>query len=104
MSEDNHRFEPSEEISFAGDEEMPEEERFHMLDAIAHAAGHGPDPGTYRPKPKDTKEGPADTKPRESFAEFCARLGIKRVNEPGGMQFVSSTFLVKQLKSRGLVR
>jgi hypothetical protein len=84
-------------ISFDVDEEMPEEERSHMLDAFAHAAGHGPHPGKYRPKPK---KGPADTKPRESFEDFCRRLGIKLVREKGGVQFVPGTFLVKQLKKK----
>ena len=98
MSEDN--YDPSWEISFDG-EEMPEEERFYMLDAFAHAAGHGPHPGKYRPKPEDTKEGPAETKPRETTEEFCKRLGIKRNNRRGGVQFCPGTFLVKQLKSQG---
>jgi hypothetical protein len=101
MSDDNQLFDSSWEITFEGDEEMPEEERFHMLDAFAHAAGHGPDPGKYRPKPEDTKKGPADTKPQESTEDFCRRLGIKLVREKGGVQFVPGTFLVKQLKSQG---
>jgi hypothetical protein len=101
MSEDNHRFEPSDEISFEGDEEPSQEFRFHMLDAFAHAAGHGPHPGKYRAKPEDTKEGPAETKPRETTEEFCKRLGIKRNNRRGGVQFCPGTFLVKQLKSQG---
>jgi hypothetical protein len=68
-----------------------------MLDAFAHAAGHGPHPGRYRPKPEDTKEGPADTKPREknqekkpqeTLEEFCKRVGIKLVRgERGGVEF-----------------
>jgi len=103
-------FDPAQEISFEGDEEPSEEFRFHMLDAFAHAAGHGPHPGKYRPQPEDKKKGPADTKPqeknqekksrRESTEEFCKRLGIKLVREKGGMQFVPGTFLVKQLKSQ----
>ena len=84
MSEDN--YDPSWEISFEGDEELPEEFRSHMLDSFAHAAGHGPHPGKYRPKHEDTKEGPAEVKPRESFADFCARLGIKHNKRQGGVE------------------
>ena len=101
MSNDNQRFDPSQEISFEGDEEPSQEFRFHMLDAFAHAAGHGPHPGKYRPQPEDKKKGPADTKPQESTEDFCRRLGIKLVREKGGVQFVPGTFLVKQLKSQG---
>jgi len=35
------KFDPAQEISFEGDEEPSEEFRSHMLDAFAHAAGHG---------------------------------------------------------------
>jgi hypothetical protein len=80
-------FDPAQEISFEGDEEPSQEFRFHMLDAFAHAAGHGPDPGKYRPKPEDTKKGPAGTKPQESFIEFCKRLGIKHNSKQGGVEF-----------------
>ena len=62
-----------------------------MLDAIAHAAGHGPHPGKYRPKPEDTKKGPTDTKPqestesqcRETLEEFSKRVGLKYVRGKG---------------------
>jgi len=90
MSEDNHRFEPSDEINFEGDEEPSQQFREHMFDAFAHAAGHGPDPGKYRQKPKDpeasSKEGPADTKPKESLEAFCKRLGIKYNTKAGGVE------------------
>jgi hypothetical protein len=96
-------FDPPQEISFEGDEEPSPEFRSHMLDAFAHAAGHGPDPGRYRPKPEkpeDTKEGPADTKPQESFEAFCKRLGIKHNTKQGGIEFCPGTFLAKQLESQ----
>jgi hypothetical protein len=84
----SEHFDPSWEISFEGAEEPSAEFNSHMLDAFAHAAGHGPDPGMYRPKPKDTKKRPADTKPRESLEEFCKRLGIKHNTKQGGVEFV----------------
>ena len=89
-------FDPAQEISFEGDEEPSEEFRFHMLDAFAHAAGHGPHPGKYR-KPRLRKR---KKQQRESTEEFCKRLGIKLVREQGGVEFCPGTFLAKQLESQ----
>jgi hypothetical protein len=103
MSEDN--YDPSWEISFDGDEEPSQEFSSHMLDAFAHAAGHGPHPGKYRKPRKPRRKAPAvakerHKKPQESFAEFCKRLGIKRNTRRGGVEFCPATFLVKQLQSQ----
>jgi hypothetical protein len=103
MSEDNHRFEPSDEICFDSGED--DEPQHFILDAAAHEAGHGPHPGKYRKprKPRHQAQAPAKephTKPHETTEAFCTRLGIRMNKRVGGVEFCPSTFLVKQLQSQ----
>ena len=103
MREDH--YDPSQEISFDGDEERSQEFRSHMLDAFAHAAGHGPHPGKLHKSRKvrsrkvtaaiDQKK----AKPQESFEEFCRRLGIRMNNRKGGVEFCPGTWMAKALKA-----
>jgi hypothetical protein len=47
---------PTSEIGFEGDEEMPKEFREHLFDAVAHHAGHGKHPGKYKGSPHHIRE------------------------------------------------
>jgi len=76
-------FDPAQEISFEGDEGPSQDFRSHMLDAFAHAAGHGAHPGRYR-KPRLRKK---KKEQRESLEEFSKRVGTKYIREKGGQQF-----------------
>jgi hypothetical protein len=52
----NEEHDPASEIGFEGDEEMPQEFRAHLFDAVAHHAGHGKHPGKYKGPPHAIRE------------------------------------------------
>jgi hypothetical protein len=83
-------YDPVNEISFDSGED--DEPQHHILDAAAHAAGHGPHPDKYRRPRKPRRKAPAaakkhHTKPQENIEAFCTRLGIRHNKRQGGVEF-----------------